>query len=705
MRNEKHRAIAAAVQAAAKGSVLVLATADSQVLASQDPTKELLSQELSNFECKSCATKMTASAELQPYCITCGSEHVAKTATTAKVVANAAADKVGVQCAGCNTVMVLDSKVVTASGGHLHCSCCGSALKVQAAAESEEPAADEAPVKLESDDSDNVEEAGDMSTPEASPEAELPLEEVESSTDEWPFKEETTAAGTSSAKNIKQMLKEWNDSCEDDPTDLRKTPQKLFGNKLSEVESKVTDADWVLADPDDYDPYDSPDWVVDAVEGVHVSPDGKELCVYVSPKQDESSTTYFLFKKKGSTNASGDEWPFKEESSEKSEDEPEPAEEQKAEDEAAPKAEESASDGDADEDDLEISLPDDDDDGALDIEGELSDMEDFAPDAESELAHSEMLLKDDPMTEPSLQVPGETAAEVEAPGGENHFLESGADDTMTETPPQIAEVKDGETLADALECDDTTAGVAFTASAGRLIVLKGHVAIASLTKANAKENADMIFSSVYHAAVEHQLKKFGLRAGLNAMGFSMVRVPTLSKATVARKVQQLQQASVNKDKAREKVFASSFAIAAAGLSRGRWKGYENSLRAAVEQQLTMAGVKNARVVAARIFEQHAVPFSKSLLELASKLSAMSEDTRNEMAESLEMTTEASESVAPEIQHEDAQEASPELTVDARLMSTAALLRPSTARNIQATASAFGTAQAILDGTAPLTFGA
>jgi hypothetical protein len=596
MRNEKHRAIAAAVQAAAKGSVLVLATADSQVLASQDPTKELLSQELSNFECKSCATKMTASAELQPYCITCGSEHVAKTATTAKVVANAAADKVGVQCAGCNTVMVLDSKVVTASGGHLHCSCCGSALKVQAAAESEEPAAEEAPVKLESDDSDNVEEAGDMSTPEAKPEAELPLEEVESSTDEWPFKEE-------------------------------------------------------------------------------------------------------------STTASGDEWPFKEESSEKSEDEPESAEEQKAEDEAAPKAEESAADGDADEDDLEISLPDDDDDGALDIEGELSDMEDFAPDAESELAHSEMLLKDDPMTEPSLQVPGETAAEVEAPGGENHFLESGADETMTETPPQIAEVKDGETLADALECDDTTAGVAFTASAGRLIVLKGHVAIASLTKANAKENADMIFSSVYHTAVEHQIKKFGLRAGLNAMGFSMVRVPTLSKATVARKVQQLQQASVNKDKAREKVFASSFAIAAAGLSRGRWKGYENSLRAAVEQQLTMAGVKNARVVAARIFEQHAVPFSKSLLELASKLSAMSEDTRNEMAESLEMTTEASESVAPEIQHEDAQEASPELTVDARLMSTAALLRPSTARNIQATASAFGTAQAILDGTAPLTFGA
>jgi hypothetical protein len=630
MRNEKHRMVAAAVKAATRGgSVLVLSSADSQVLASPDPTKALLSQELAGFECKSCVTRMTASSDIQPFCISCGSDEVEKKGPV-KVKA-AAADSVGVECASCSNVMVLSEKIVTAAKGHVHCSTCGTALRVKASGEEER-------VELKA--------SGEEERVELKASGEEERVEVKAA-DEWPFGE----ADIKSSSPEEEVTLETDDK--DDPT-------------MATTEEIKDDA-------------------VDVLDQVEAS----------------------------------DEWPFGEEDVKSNSEEMPPVEEtakEKPETEDKP-APEAAVPESKEEEDLEISLPEDEDDSSQDIEGELTDMEDFMPDdAESDLAeaHSEMFLKDDPvLEEPSVVVPGEEAGsdsavemeDLEEGEGENYFLESSDNGEMTETPPKILEPKDGDMLADALEMDDTGAGVEMAVTAaGRLVAMKGHVAIASLTRKAAKENAEIMDSAVFQAAIMHQVKRHGLRAGLHSMGFEPIRVPTLSKATIARHSAKIEQAAANREKKKHEAFASAFAIASVGLARGRWKGYTNDLRAAVEQQLQMAGVKNARSTSARLFEAHAVTYSKSLLELASKLAAMSEETRQEMAESLEMTTEASDQMAPETQHDDISE-SPELaTVDARLMSTAALLRPgSTRKQIQASVTSYSAAQAILDGTASLSF--
>jgi len=629
MRNEKHHAIAAAVKAAvASGQVVVLATADKKTLSSAEPVRTLLRSKLASFECGSCKTEMTASADLQPYCVTCGSAEVAKTDKPFKLSASARSEdgKVGVQCASCDTVMVLDSKVVQASAGHLHCTCCGAGLKVQAAADE---SSEEAPVEMVSDE-----------TTDAPDVAEEPLEEITAG-DEWPFHEEETAS-EESAEEILDLVEA---AGEDERVEVEAAGEEI----LDLVEAAGED------------------------ERVEVEAAGEDERVEVqSSKLREKVRARLKSRRARPVAASADD-----------------LEEISAADEAADEPPMPVVDAD---DDLEISLPEDDDD-TIDLEGELTDMEDFTPGAESDLEISagEAPLDSQPidLAEEADEVTIEEPEQVEA-----------ADANISETPLKMVECADGDTLMDTLEIDDTPAALALTVSAGRVVAMKGHVAVASLTARDAGQNADIMQSAVFQAAVQRQVEKVGVRAGLKAFGFKPIRVPSMSKATIARKVNEVQQASVNRERQREKVFAASFALAAAGLSRGRWKGYENSLRAAVEQQLQMAGVRNVKTVSARIFEEHAIPFSRSLLELASKLSAMSEESRKEMAETLDMTVDCStdmESVE--------QGVSPELeTVDARLMATAAVLRPlATGRQIQASVDASQAASAILEGRAPLSF--
>jgi hypothetical protein len=205
------------------------------------------------------------------------------------------------------------------------------------------------------------------------------------------------------------------------------------------------------------------------------------------------------------------------------------------------------------------------------------------------------------------------------------------------------------------------------------------------------------------------VKAHGLRKGLRAMAFQPIRVPTLSKASVSRQVASVQQKAANEVTSKITTFNDSIALAAAGLSRGKWRGYENPLRAAFEVELARAGIRNPSRISASIFSKNAVPFTKTLVEVANKLSKMSADARKELADVLDMTEDAPADEALVVQDDASSDFSDEdfsedthVSLESRLNTTAALLRPRATKTV-ATASVMDTARAVLSGKTPLSF--
>ena len=273
----------------------------------------------------------------------------------------------------------------------------------------------------------------------------------------------------------------------------------------------------------------------------------------------------------------------------------------------------------------------------------------------------------------------------------------------------------GDSLADALSLDDSDAGLTLQATAGRVVAMKGHIAVASLKAENAGANGKIITTVAFQSAVLHLAKKDGMRKALAAVGFQPIRIQTLTAAAVARKVHEAQQSTVNSSAEKTASFTESIALAAAGLSRGAWKGKTNPLQAALVAELRTIGVRNPERIITRVLSAHMVPTTKVLVELASELNSMSSNARKETASILGMTeivAEASEEVDEDDELEDIQASANDLK--GRLRSTAAVLpsvlspslnlgpRDASRQSVQASATA--RALNILDGNAPLMLG-
>ena len=272
----------------------------------------------------------------------------------------------------------------------------------------------------------------------------------------------------------------------------------------------------------------------------------------------------------------------------------------------------------------------------------------------------------------------------------------------------FSEPEDGEQLMDSVDMDDTSDGFTTANFAGRLVAIKGHLVVASLDAKSAGKNADILASSGMHAAVRLAVESKGLRKGLASMSFRPVRTPALSKVTVSRKVHAATEQLEKRADDKINVFSQSLALASAGLSRGNWKGYENHLRAAFEQELQRAGVRNPQRISASIFTQHAVPYSKTIVELASKLSKLTAAARAEMAEVLDMTEDnfkgSPDTSVADTSVDDEDCSDENLTFESRLNTTAALLRPPSGNGTHAvTASTYDAAQSVLSGASPLVF--
>lgn len=374
---------------------------------------------------------------------------------------------------------------------------------------------------------------------------------------------------------------------------------------------------------------------------------------------------------------------------------------------------------------------DGDDDLDLDNLGSLDDMDDDGDefgDTDGDSDGEPAAVVSDPatMSTPGAAVPPEQFAHPEPEddfGGdadvlqlEPFSLEEVAAEPVEPTMPSSFETDDfgaaedqdvsvvsneevGDPLVDALDMDDTEMALAFVKASGRLVAMKGHVAVASLSAKSKSVNAGLINSPALQAAARASVASEGLRAGLQSVGFTLVKVPVTSKATVERRVQEITAKTASQEDKKQKVFAQAFAIAAAGLNRGQWKGVENPLRAAMETELTRAGVEQPRRVVSAVFESAGLAYAQALLETSNRLSKMSASARNDLSEVLNMTA----TVSPEEEHDDATSNPEAAPVEARFATggktTAALLRPHAGSSSQSVTAA----SSILAGKAPLSF--
>ncbi len=228
---------------------------------------------------------------------------------------------------------------------------------------------------------------------------------------------------------------------------------------------------------------------------------------------------------------------------------------------------------------------------------------------------------------------------------------------------------DGDPLVDALDLDDTEMALAFVRANGLVLAMKGPHAIAAFTKQSAGKNYSLANSEALPAAAKASVAHEGLRAGLKAVGFQLLKVPMKSDAVVQRKLQEMQASAKRTETAKAKEFAATFALAAAGLNRGNWRGFENPLAAALENEFTSMGVKSPRRLVARLLQESGMQYAETLLQVSNRLAGMSASVRKDLAASLEITNDVQ---ASSLVEEDEDEPSVASSITSRFASPARL---------------------------------
>jgi hypothetical protein len=231
-------------------------------------------------------------------------------------------------------------------------------------------------------------------------------------------------------------------------------------------------------------------------------------------------------------------------------------------------------------------------------------------------------------------------------------LEDSDDDAELEANDDAADFEDTsleETLAlvDVDEVPDDVDGeeLNFACSANALHVIRSNRIIASMGPAAArKANASDIYQQqVFHDAIVANVEQSGLRKGLLQAGLQLSRVKLkAAKVTaklVASKVQAATAKHLTASKQQQAALEQSLAIAAVGINTNYFKGVQNPLKAALVNELSHAGFRNADRLVTSIFAKHGVDYSRSMVTLAQRLAAMSEEARDGYVSALDMVSE------------------------------------------------------------------
>ena len=196
------------------------------------------------------------------------------------------------------------------------------------------------------------------------------------------------------------------------------------------------------------------------------------------------------------------------------------------------------------------------------------------------------------------------------------------------------------------DCED----LVFASINGTKHVIKSNRIIASLTadEATINEIADVYLDDDFDEAVVSECEAKGLRAGLRAMGFALAKVNIKPNAHVNASVEkakaELKATFAKQQDARKDVMQQCLALAAVGLNRNMFKGYENTLRSELTAKFESLGVRGASRIVKAAFTDYGVDYAKKLLVIANEVADLPEETRDGLAAQLDMTNEPDDEI-------------------------------------------------------------
>lgn len=298
------------------------------------------------------------------------------------------------------------------------------------------------------------------------------------------------------------------------------------------------------------------------------------------------------------------------------------------------------------------------------------------------------------------------ALEVADTDDQDHEVEVEVEDSTEEASEglYLDSNDSGEPVADALSLDDTEDGLSIdtvvSAGSSLLVARKGVHAVAYITAKMAGDNADLIGTKAFATAVKVTASKHGMRKALAHMKFAPILAKAMDKLTLSKGVVQAKASFAADQSKKDKAFADSLAIAAAGMARGTFKATPNPIKEALVSEFAALGVRNSKSLASRIMMSSGMEYAKTLVQTANKLAAMSPNMRKEYADMLDLVEDASNAdETMDMVDRDHEEVSDDIEHVTSRMNTAALLTRPAGKQLTQTSSV----AAILAGTQPIKF--
>lgn len=137
------------------GGLFVFATRSAKLLSHENASAEIAKHKFAEHACADCGThfEMVKADAMQPFCVTCGSEHV-KVLAEVKPKVPGDSELASVPCSCCGTKTVIRPELASVAGS-IHCTACGTAMTLKKATADVEIDGQDNPV-VDADDLDLV---------------------------------------------------------------------------------------------------------------------------------------------------------------------------------------------------------------------------------------------------------------------------------------------------------------------------------------------------------------------------------------------------------------------------------------------------------------------------------------------------------------------------------------------------------------------
>jgi hypothetical protein len=177
-------------------------------------------------------------------------------------------------------------------------------------------------------------------------------------------------------------------------------------------------------------------------------------------------------------------------------------------------------------------------------------------------------------------------------------------------------------------------------SGDKIWAFSNNVPVASLSLAQAGDNADMFHQPVFCTAIQAAVTKMGAKAALATFKFRPVAIyvkATKQVSSLAKKMMAKELSLMKKEKAAlTDTFVQCLSIAASGFNKGVFRDKAgHPIKAAMYEQLTSLGVRPSAKVVDMVFASSGDAYNKMLIEKAIDLMAKPKAVRQSLAETID----------------------------------------------------------------------